>query len=422
VPERGRFRAGGLAAVLLTSLWSLAPSGPVRAQCPAAGGQPIPAAPDPVPRAEVVFRGHGLGHGLGMSQYGAQGAARLGCTAREILATYYQGTRVRAAAMPSKVTVQLIENARRAAVTRITGTVRWRNGGQLVHVQRSGTVRVRRIGATRVVLRTGGVRVWAGRIAGNGLVAAHGRGVVRLGSPTDTYAKLPISLRWDRIVFRVDATGMDVDKVLLDNRHGRAMDKYLLGLAEVPASWPTHALRAQVIAARTFAFRRAAGLLPTVAHQNWNGYAHEAAAGDRWRNAVWATSGRIVVDGADRPIDALYSSSMGGWTEDKTYVWGGPPISYLRPVDDSQWTRASDNPATTLSWTRGFTRQHVAGALGFESVSRVFVYPRGDPRRAMGVRVTGVKARRQVTEWIPGFTVRLALGLPSPGFVVKNNP
>jgi hypothetical protein len=357
-----------------------------------------------------------------MSQYGAQGAARLGCTAREILATYYQGTRVRAGGMPSKVTVQLIENARRATVTRITGTVRWRNGGQLIHVQRSGTVRVRRIDATRAELRAGGVRLWAGRVSANGLVAAQRRGIVRLGSPTDTYGKLPMVLRWDRIVFRLDGAGLDVDKVLLDNGHGRAMDKYLLGLAEVPPTWPTHALRAQVIAARTYAFRRAGGLLPTVAHQNWNGYAYEAAAGARWRNAVWATSGRIIVDGGGQPIDAFYSSSMAGYTEDKVYPWGGAPISYLRAVDDSQWTRASDNPASTLSWTRGFTRQQVAGALGFQSVTRVFVYPRGDPRRAMGVRVAGIKARRQVVEWFTGDRVRTALGLPSPGFVVRNNP
>jgi SpoIID/LytB domain protein len=200
------------------------------------------------------------------------------------------------------------------------------------------------------------------------------------------------------------------------------MDKYLLGLAEVPPTWPTHALRAQVIAARTYAFRRAGGLLPTVAHQNWNGYAYEAAGGARWRNAVWATSGRIIVDVAGQPIDAFYSSSMAGWTEDKVFSWGGSPILYLRPVNDSQWTRASDNPASTLAWTRGFTRQQVAGALGFQSVTRVSVYPRGDPRRAMGVRVTGIKARRQVVEWFTGDRVRIALGLPSPGFVVRNNP
>ena len=36
--------------------------------------------------------GHGYGHGIGMSQYGAQGAARQGVTYDTILSTYYPGT------------------------------------------------------------------------------------------------------------------------------------------------------------------------------------------------------------------------------------------------------------------------------------------------------------------------------------------
>ena len=65
-----------------------------------------------------MFRGHGWGHGLGMSQYGAQGAARLGCAYRRILRTYYTGTRVTPAAMPATVNVRMTENVRRASVTR----------------------------------------------------------------------------------------------------------------------------------------------------------------------------------------------------------------------------------------------------------------------------------------------------------------
>jgi hypothetical protein len=114
---------------------------------------------------------------------------------------------------------------------------------------------------------------------------------------------------------------------------------------------------------------------------------------------------------------------MGGWTEDKVYSWGGSPVSYLRPVNDSRWERASDNPASRRAWTRGFTRQHVARALGFGRVTSLFTYPRGDPRRARGVRVVGFKDGQPVTEWLTGFNdVRTALGLLSPGFVIKNNP
>jgi hypothetical protein len=42
--------------------------------------------------ALFVFSGHGWGHGVGMSQYGAYGYALHGATFQQILAHYYPGT------------------------------------------------------------------------------------------------------------------------------------------------------------------------------------------------------------------------------------------------------------------------------------------------------------------------------------------
>src|SRR5689334_23793546 len=42
--------------------------------------------------ALFVFSGHGWGHGVGLSQYGAYGYAQHGATYQEILAHYYPGT------------------------------------------------------------------------------------------------------------------------------------------------------------------------------------------------------------------------------------------------------------------------------------------------------------------------------------------
>jgi len=39
----------------------------------------------------LVFEGRGFGHGVGMSQYGAQGMAMRGRQARDILMHYYPG-------------------------------------------------------------------------------------------------------------------------------------------------------------------------------------------------------------------------------------------------------------------------------------------------------------------------------------------
>jgi len=54
-------------------------------------------------KSSFVIKGAGFGHGIGLSQYGAQGAARLGCTYTDILTTYYQGTAVTPATMPAQV-------------------------------------------------------------------------------------------------------------------------------------------------------------------------------------------------------------------------------------------------------------------------------------------------------------------------------
>src|SRR5947199_7071101 len=47
--------------------------------------------------ALLVFNGHGWGHGVGMSQYGAYGYAQHGSTYDQILAHYYPGTTLGAA-------------------------------------------------------------------------------------------------------------------------------------------------------------------------------------------------------------------------------------------------------------------------------------------------------------------------------------
>ena len=43
-----------------------------------------------------LFTGRGLGHGVGMCQYGALSRARAGFTAEEILTFYFPGTQVKA--------------------------------------------------------------------------------------------------------------------------------------------------------------------------------------------------------------------------------------------------------------------------------------------------------------------------------------
>ncbi|MDQ3931618.1 MAG: hypothetical protein M3252_02110 [Actinomycetota bacterium] len=78
------------------------------AACGPAGGADDGFEPDwrQVPSdAVIALAGGGFGHGVGMSQYGARGAALLGCSYQTILGTYYPGTRVQAWTMPDSVRV-----------------------------------------------------------------------------------------------------------------------------------------------------------------------------------------------------------------------------------------------------------------------------------------------------------------------------
>jgi stage II sporulation protein D len=115
------------------------------------------------------------------------------------------------------------------------------------------------------------------------------------------------------------------------------LEDYLLGVvaAEVPSRWELEALKAQAVAARTYALyqKRTAGRRPyhlfaTVSSQV---YAGVAAEGTRADAAVRATRGMVIVYG-NEPIQAFYHSSCGGLTENVAELWG-IDAPYLRGVD-----------------------------------------------------------------------------------------
>ena len=122
------------------------------------------------------------------------------------------------------------------------------------------------------------------------------------------------------------------------------LEDYVRGVAEVPASWPAEAQRAQAIAARTFALHelrrdvateaRAVGadICATQACQVYAGLAKERQPhGQNWVSAVASTQGQVLLyRGA--PILAMYSSSNGGRS-----VAGGRP--YLRSANDPDSAR-----------------------------------------------------------------------------------
>jgi SpoIID/LytB domain protein len=391
----------------------------VASKCPSSGGAKIAEAGAPSGAVQVF--GHGWGHGMGMSQYGAQGAARLGCDYRTILATYYRDSAVVTRPLNASVVLKLAGATSGSTLAAENGPVTWLAGSRTVVQPKGSTWSVARRtvnGQPGVVLLdpTGARKLF---VANAGLLSARHAGVV----VTVHAGSTRLRTKWDTARFIGSTSGIAVTEVIAGDTRTTAVQKYLMGLGEVPVSWPIEALKAQIVAARTYLtskYSAASGVYSvttTTSDQVYRGYDQEqkdAGLGGSWHKAVVATDGQVIVDGSGRIIEAMYSSSAGGYTENRQYVYGHYGISYLKAVDDSRWDNASDNPYR--KWSKGFTRADLAKRFGFTSVSSWTVARRGTAARLAGVLITGKRAGKTVTVAFTGTEARSKLGVKSPGF------
>lgn len=103
------------------------------------------------------------------------------------------------------------------------------------------------------------------------------------------------------------------------------VEDYLRGVvpAEMPGSWPSAALAAQAVIARTYVAARINPALPydtcaTESCQVYRGVAAEQSGSDA---AIQATAGQVVAYG-DRPASTYFSSDSGGFTASSEEAWG----------------------------------------------------------------------------------------------------
>lgn len=354
-------------------------------------------------RTDLRIKGHGYGHGRGMSQYGAQGAALKGRSTRQILDFYYPSTRIGKARGQIRVLLTtppaarglVVRHQRRLTVRRVATGARW----ELPSLRNSNRWRLRWTSSTttRLEFRRDGRwrpsprKRWrsiggAAQFAGGGPVE-----LIRKGSASSyrgalrTYGGKPASMR-------------------VVNRLG--LNAYLFGVVprESPSSWEPAALRAQSVAARTFAqyYRRQGrpgyDLCDTVLCQVYGGKDAEARSTNR---AVRATS-RIIRTYGGNPIIAQFSSSNGGQVV-------GSSLAYQRyksdPYDDDV------NPNAT--WTTRVRGARVANKWNLGRLRHVRVLRR-DGRGDWGGRVTKLRlvgSKRSVR--VTGDEFRMGLGLKS---------
>jgi stage II sporulation protein D len=145
-------------------------------------------------------------------------------------------------------------------------------------------------------------------------------------------------------------------------------EDYLKGIAEVPRDWPMESLKAQVVAARTYAAANlepggAYDLCATDACQVYLGMAVEAGPwGHRWVRAVEETEGQILRYQGE-PATTTYFSTSNGRTYDNEDVFGGSPVPYLRGGPET------DDGASPLSrWVARFPFDDLARFLAAEGL------------------------------------------------------
>jgi stage II sporulation protein D len=278
-----------------------------------------------------VINGRGWGHGVGMSQWGANGLARRGTPYTRILTHYYQGTAI--GEMPSPKIRVLLAAGKRSL--KIASAAEFR-------VQDAAS-KVRPLAAGEYVLGPG--------------LKLKPKGAKRRVALPPPLAFLPGEepLRLDRRyrgTIHVDVVG---------GRRLRAinvvgLEQYLYGVvpAEVPDDWPAEVLKAQAVAARSYALatRKTGGAFDVyrdVRSQVYRGIDEEE---DSTNQAVDETA-RQVVTYRGRVATTYFHSTSGGRTASIGDAWpGSDPVPYLVSVDD---------PYDTLS------PYHVWGPLVFSA-------------------------------------------------------
>ncbi|MGB5951442.1 MAG: cell wall-binding repeat-containing protein, partial [Ornithinimicrobium sp.] len=359
--------------------------------------------PEPQRGAEVYPRpadgvydvtGGGFGHGIGMSQYGADGAGRQGLDHAEILAFYYPDTRLE---------------------TRDFGTIRIG-----ITVDNDGVTRVKHRSGLRVSTDPGGPTFalpsgrtqWrvrsTGSAGGSCVLEGKQQGVWSTAWPSGMSRSCPVtfsSVSQDSVDLYLPSGELRVYRGAITAVHRRASavatvntvdtQQYLWSVvsAEMPSSFHPQALRAQAVAARTYAARGSNGTsyydtCDTTACQAYSGQGRRNSAGDitsretsSSRAAVDATDGQVLTYrfASGRALaTTMYSSSTGGWN-----ARGGAGHGYLRAQADPYDAVAGN---ARNRWTAELPAASLESRYGIHRVERVQILRR-DGQGQWGGRV-----------------------------------
>ena len=345
----------------------------------------------------VAFRidGHGSGHGIGMSQWGARGHALQGSSYAAILQHYYTGISLDQIGNP---TVRVLLAGKKSAVKLTCASS---------FTARAGTdTATLPAGATATTTYTGGAYR------------------VTTGSWSHDYAG-PVTFTPSQgrlaVITATDAgvTGSHRGKIRVQAENGSllmindlAMEDYLKAVVpvEMPASWPAEALKAQACAARAYAEaarQRSSGRYDLYSDTRSQVYGGVQREDSRTNAAVAATAG-IVPSAGGQPIQAFYFSSSGGQTENVELAWQTGPLSYLKSVADPY---EADAPLHTWGplLFGGAALDDKLGTAVRGSLRAICVVERGASPRVVKAAIIGSEG----VTYMHGSALRSALSLSS---------
>jgi stage II sporulation protein D len=344
----------------------------------AAAALAIPA----VASAGTVFLldGRGWGHGVGMSQWGAEGYARHGFDYKQILAHYYPETHV-GIAQPREVRVLLVQSEPSVRIGSTAPFMVVDARGRKLHLPARAVVIDKRFLLEHIAL-TPPLRFVAGAQPLEVDLAAY-RGDVLVKAKPD---------------------GLMAVNVL-------PLDRYLRGVVpwEAPKGWHEQTYEAQAVAARSYTLatlkpRADFDLYPDARSQMYGGVAAERTETNL---AIGATAGQVLV-WRDRIVPGYYFSSSGGRTSSVHDAWPkAGQVPYLVSVSDPY-----DYISPHHVWpTQVLSAAKVASVLGVSGVRDIQVLYNSSGR-ARAVRVLTSHGWRQ----FPGATVRAKFDLGSMDF------
>jgi stage II sporulation protein D len=394
---------------LLAGAVAVVAAGSVLGGANPAGADQVYAAPS---SGTYTLTGAGFGHGNGMSQYGAKGAASRGKSAEQITDFYYPGTTYTTlSAKTNRVRLSAVEG-RPVSVAAASGLVATDGAGTKRTLSASGAT------AWRLLYVASTKKFAIQKLAGGKYSTVYSvPGPVRVGGPST------ITVQFGRAKGdckrRTSATYSGTLRTLfVDGRQRSAadlpMEYYLRGVvpSESPASWPAAALQAQAVAARSYAaFKLTASRwydsYDTTQDQCWDGAAAHHKNTDA---AIRATAAKIRAY-KGKAAFTQFSSSNGG------YVNAGSQ-AYLKPKADP-YEKYSGNPNS--SWKATVAVSRFGSMAGLAKVTRVRVTDR-DGRGQWGGRVLTLvvegtnSAGKAASKTFTGQQVRMTLGLRSTYF------